>query len=104
MFRLEQLDIHGFKSFYDPAKLTFPEAMTAVVGPNGCGKSNICDALIWVLGETAPPTSVAKRWRTSSSRVPRAAGRSRWARYAHPRHEQRRQRSPDGRRREDLIH
>ncbi|HYI09453.1 MAG TPA: chromosome segregation protein SMC [Thermoanaerobaculia bacterium] len=51
MFRLEQLDIHGFKSFYDPAKLTFPAAMTAVVGPNGCGKSNICDALIWVLGE-----------------------------------------------------
>ncbi|HYK00491.1 MAG TPA: chromosome segregation protein SMC, partial [Thermoanaerobaculia bacterium] len=42
---------HGFKSFYDPAKLTFPAAMTAVVGPNGCGKSNICDALIWVLGE-----------------------------------------------------
>ncbi|HEX7829725.1 MAG TPA: chromosome segregation protein SMC [Thermoanaerobaculia bacterium] len=51
MFRLTQLDIHGFKSFYDPAKLTFPAAMTAVVGPNGCGKSNICDALIWVLGE-----------------------------------------------------
>jgi chromosome segregation protein len=51
MFRLQQLDIHGFKSFYDPAKLTFPAAMTAVVGPNGCGKSNICDALIWVLGE-----------------------------------------------------
>jgi chromosome segregation protein len=51
MFRLTQLDIHGFKSFYDPAKLTFPSALTAVVGPNGCGKSNICDALIWVLGE-----------------------------------------------------
>ncbi|MEO8381352.1 MAG: chromosome segregation protein SMC [Acidobacteriota bacterium] len=51
MFRLDQLDIHGFKSFYDPAKLTFPSALTAVVGPNGCGKSNICDALIWVLGE-----------------------------------------------------
>ncbi|MBV8518325.1 MAG: chromosome segregation protein SMC [Acidobacteria bacterium] len=51
MFRLEKLDIHGFKSFYDPAHLTFPAAMTAVVGPNGCGKSNICDALIWVLGE-----------------------------------------------------
>jgi len=51
MFRLEQLEIHGFKSFYDPARLTFPAAMTAVVGPNGCGKSNICDALIWVLGE-----------------------------------------------------
>jgi chromosome segregation protein len=51
MFRLEKLDIHGFKSFYDPAKLSFPAALTAVVGPNGCGKSNICDALIWVLGE-----------------------------------------------------
>ncbi len=51
MFRLEKLEIAGFKSFYDPAKLDFPAAMTAVVGPNGCGKSNICDAIIWVLGE-----------------------------------------------------
>src|SRR5258707_7575940 len=51
MLRLERLEIHGFKSFYDPARLTFPAAMTAVVGPNGCGKSNICDAIIWVLGE-----------------------------------------------------
>src|SRR5947209_6373903 len=51
MFRLEKLEINGFKSFYDPAKLDFPAAMTAVVGPNGCGKSNICDAIIWVLGE-----------------------------------------------------
>jgi chromosome segregation protein len=52
MLRLEKLEISGFKSFYDPAHLTFPAAMTAVVGPNGCGKSNICDAIIWVLGET----------------------------------------------------
>lgn len=51
MFRLDRLEIHGFKSFYDPANLTFPAPLTAVVGPNGCGKSNICDALIWVLGE-----------------------------------------------------
>jgi chromosome segregation protein len=51
MLRLEKLEIHGFKSFYDPANLAFPSAMTAVVGPNGCGKSNICDAIIWVLGE-----------------------------------------------------
>ena len=51
MLRLEKLEIAGFKSFYDPAQLTFPEALTAVVGPNGCGKSNICDAIIWVLGE-----------------------------------------------------
>jgi chromosome segregation protein len=51
MFRLEKLEIHGFKSFYDPANLDFPAPLTAVVGPNGCGKSNICDAIIWVLGE-----------------------------------------------------
>jgi chromosome segregation protein len=51
MLRLEKLEIHGFKSFYDPAALSFPAPMTAVVGPNGCGKSNICDAIIWVLGE-----------------------------------------------------
>src|SRR2546425_6020249 len=54
MLRLEKLEIHGFKSFYDPAQLTFPAALTAVVGPNGCGKSNICDAIIWVLGENRP--------------------------------------------------
>ncbi|MGA7615454.1 MAG: AAA family ATPase, partial [Thermoanaerobaculia bacterium] len=51
MFRLEKLQISGFKSFYDPAEIIFPGAMTAIVGPNGCGKSNISDALIWVLGE-----------------------------------------------------
>ncbi|HSP34823.1 MAG TPA: AAA family ATPase, partial [Thermoanaerobaculia bacterium] len=51
MLRLEKLEISGFKSFYDPAQLDFPQPMTAVVGPNGCGKSNICDAIIWVLGE-----------------------------------------------------
>src|SRR5436309_6227959 len=51
MLRIEKLEINGFKSFYDPAQLTFPAALTAVVGPNGCGKSNVCDAIIWVLGE-----------------------------------------------------
>ena len=49
--RLIALEVHGFKSFADPQKLTFPVGMTAVVGPNGCGKSNISDALSWVLGE-----------------------------------------------------
>src|SRR5437763_15978190 len=51
MLKLDKLEINGFKSFYDPAQLAFPAAMTAVVGPNGCGKSNICDAIIWVRGE-----------------------------------------------------
>lgn len=49
--RLVALELNGFKSFADSQKLTFPGGMTAVVGPNGCGKSNITDALAWVLGE-----------------------------------------------------
>ncbi|MDQ6973576.1 MAG: chromosome segregation protein SMC, partial [Mariprofundaceae bacterium] len=49
--RLKQLDISGFKSFVDPTRITLDEGMTAIVGPNGCGKSNIVDAIRWVLGE-----------------------------------------------------
>ncbi|MCL1892839.1 MAG: chromosome segregation protein SMC [Holophagaceae bacterium] len=49
--RLISLEINGFKSFADTQKLIFPGGLTAVVGPNGCGKSNISDALAWVLGE-----------------------------------------------------
>jgi chromosome segregation protein len=52
--RLISLELHGFKSFADAQKLSFPAGMTAVVGPNGCGKSNISDSLAWVLGEQRP--------------------------------------------------
>ncbi|MGH9443310.1 MAG: chromosome segregation protein SMC [Thermoanaerobaculia bacterium] len=51
MFHLESLSISGFKSFSESAHLAFPGAITAVIGPNGCGKSNICDAVAWALGE-----------------------------------------------------
>ncbi|HEV2063246.1 MAG TPA: chromosome segregation protein SMC [Thermoanaerobaculia bacterium] len=51
MFRLERVEISGFKSFYEKVDLAFPGSVTAVVGPNGCGKSNICDAVSWALGE-----------------------------------------------------
>ena len=51
MLHLERLEISGFKSFNETAQLTFPGAVTAVIGPNGCGKSNICDAVAWALGE-----------------------------------------------------
>jgi chromosome segregation protein len=47
----KRLDIHGFKSFYHRTTLAFDEGITAVVGPNGCGKSNIVDSLKWVMGE-----------------------------------------------------
>ena len=51
MFRLEKLEISGFKSFADRTTLTFGEGITAVVGPNGCGKSNVAESISWVLGE-----------------------------------------------------
>ncbi len=51
MLRLERVEISGFKSFYAKVDLAFPGRVTAVVGPNGCGKSNICDAVAWALGE-----------------------------------------------------
>ena len=49
--KLKRLDIHGFKSFYHRTTLVFDDGITAVVGPNGCGKSNIVDAIKWVMGE-----------------------------------------------------
>lgn len=49
--KIERLEIAGFKSFADPAVIVFHQGSTAVVGPNGCGKSNIADAVSWVLGE-----------------------------------------------------
>jgi len=51
MYRLDRLDLNGFKSFSSPTEFTFGAGITAVVGPNGCGKSNIADAITWVIGE-----------------------------------------------------
>ncbi|RLD16961.1 MAG: chromosome segregation protein SMC, partial [Caldiserica bacterium] len=50
---LKYLDIHGFKSFADPVRIEFKEGITVIVGPNGCGKTNIVEAILWVLGEKA---------------------------------------------------
>jgi chromosome segregation protein len=49
--KIKRLEIHGFKSFQDKAVLDFNQPITGVVGPNGCGKSNVVDAIRWVMGE-----------------------------------------------------
>lgn len=51
--RLKKLKLAGFKSFVDPTTVLFPSSLVAVVGPNGCGKSNIIDAVRWVMGESS---------------------------------------------------
>ena len=51
--RLTQINLAGFKSFVDPTRIPVPGQLVGIVGPNGCGKSNVIDAVRWVLGETS---------------------------------------------------
>ena len=51
--RLSKIKLSGFKSFVDPTSITFPSNLVGVVGPNGCGKSNVIDAVRWVMGESS---------------------------------------------------
>ena len=52
--QLKHIKLSGFKSFVDPTKISFPTNMVGVVGPNGCGKSNLVEAFRFVMGELAP--------------------------------------------------
>ena len=65
---LKQLEMNGFKSFVE-SRLFFQPGITAVVGPNGTGKSNILDAILWVASR-APRRCEASVWRMSSSMAP----------------------------------
>ena len=57
MLKLKRVEIHGFKSFYNRTEMKFSgSGIAAVVGPNGCGKSNLSDAISWVLGEQSAKT------------------------------------------------
>ena len=61
MFTLDRMEIHGFKSFFVRTAFDFKPGIIAVVGPNGCGKSNIGDAISWVLGDQSPRSLRADR-------------------------------------------
>ncbi len=52
--RIRKLKLSGFKSFVEPAELRIEPGLTGVVGPNGCGKSNLLEAIRWVMGESSP--------------------------------------------------
>ena len=57
-----RLRLSGFKSFVDPTDVTIEPGLTGVVGPNGCGKSNLVEARRWAMVRTPPGACAARRW------------------------------------------
>ena len=60
--RLQKLQLRGFKTFADRTELEFQPGVTAIVGPNGTGKSTLTDAMLWVLGEQSARAVRSQKW------------------------------------------
>ena len=67
--QLKHLKLAGFKSFVDSTRISFPTNMVAVVGPNGCGKSNIIDAVRWVLGELSAKNQNERKNKSNNNHI-----------------------------------
>jgi chromosome segregation protein len=63
--QIRRLKLTGFKSFVEPTELRIEPGLTGIVGPNGCGKSNLLEAIRWVMGESSPKSmrGVRRVWR-----------------------------------------
>jgi len=69
--RLKRLEIAGFKSFREKVVVDFSPGISGIVGPNGCGKSNIADAIRWVMGEQRVKTLRGKKMDDAVAEIPR---------------------------------
>ena len=67
--KLKQIKLAGFKTFVDPTKILLDGQLAGIVGPNGCGKSNIMESVKWVLGHHRPRSCEVTQWMQSYSAV-----------------------------------